>query len=470
VCTGPAPIVVNALLTGGVAILISCGTGPLDSRVMAAVSEVEAGMVQQGISGASLALLRNGRLVHATALGVKRAGDDAPVTDQTLFHVGSIQKMLTAATLLSLVDEGKLDLDAPVTQYVDLHLAESFDPSTITPFHLLTHSSALPEAGVHQCAETLAQYWDQQRLPLWAPPGSFWNYSSMGYSLAGLLAQTIDDAPFEEVIRRRVLEPARMSHATTDEERAQAADHATGHVPSGPMTGFYEPAAYHCDFMVPAGFMFATATDFAHFVEALLAEGGLLSRDSSRAMISPQIEVHESPGISYSFGLELGAAPDGRSPRYARHGGGMFGFSSRLAFLPETGDGAVLLTNADGADLAPILGRALFALRGDQFPDTPPPPPTCESAPGNWSEFEGIYRSVEGVDIKIEARDNGLWCDVDFRGQRYHAPLRHLVCDTFGFVEVGGELVLDAVFERDPVTTRPRWLVSRHLVGERSSP
>lgn len=256
-----------------------------------------------------------------------------------------------------------------------------------------------------------------------------------------------------------------MTTATMDQAVAEAADHAIGHHPND--AGEIEllgPLDYQCDWVVPAGFMFATATDMAHFVEMLLADGGTtLEPDSARAMLTPQIPAGY-PGSSYSFGL--GVAQSAEGPVGVGHEGAIAGFQSDIAFIPETGSGVVVIANRFGIDTNQITIRAGYALRGEPIPEELPPPPDYTTDPATWGEYAGTYQSLALGSIQIELRGEELWCTLAVGGFRYNAPLRQAGADMFLFV-VDGAPLLAGTFYRDEATGVPRWFVTRAGVGER---
>jgi CubicO group peptidase (beta-lactamase class C family) len=364
-----------------------------DPRVDAWLSFAADEIAKSGTPGVGLALVVDGRLTLATGVGVRRKGGTDPITEQTRFRVGSMTKMITAAALLSEVDQGMVDLGHPVSTYLPaLRLQPPSDPSKVSPRQLLTHTAGLPDDYADQCATgpgSLAQYFGSHLYPLWAPPGAVWDYSNVGFAIAGWLVETVGGSQYESEVGRRVLKPAHMDLATFDTAAVAAADHAVGHLidPASGMTYFVEPGDYDCAFLRPPGGLFAAASDYAHFAEALMSSGGtVLSAGSASAMQQPQADTHvgdlEEP--HYGYGLLVGRY---KGLPLVWHDGSVPGFLTVLVMIPDRRFAVVALSNLDSYHPMPIALKAV-----DLFLEPPNvPDPDLTTPPSQWGPYVGSY-------------------------------------------------------------------------------
>lgn len=182
------------------------GMPPAPSTPATSVAAVDAciqsGMAQYGVPGAAVAILDGGALVFEQGYGVKHQEQGGAVDPDTLFRFGSILKMMTSAAVMQQVEQGHVDLAAPVTSYIpEFQVASPWMSADITVLHLLTHSTGFPDRydanlySIFSGPTTASALSDwaaaQSAIPLFAPPGAFWNYSNPNFSLAGLVVRTL---------------------------------------------------------------------------------------------------------------------------------------------------------------------------------------------------------------------------------------------------------------------------------------
>src|SRR3954468_11567665 len=224
------------------------------------------------------AILDGDEIVEA-AYGVLNARTGAEVTPDSLFQIGSITKVWTATLVMQLVDEGLLDLDAPVLTYLpDFKVADAEVTNTVTTRHLLAHTSGIDgdlfldtgrgddciEKYVAACADL------GQNHPL----GATMSYCNSGYTVLGRLIEVLRGQTWDAVLRERIMTPLGLDSAGTLPEEALLYGAATGHVtpPGGelmvtPQWGIYRSAG-------PAGLIHATARQVLSFAQLHLADGG----------------------------------------------------------------------------------------------------------------------------------------------------------------------------------------------------
>ena len=344
------------------------------------------------------------------ATGVLHEGTGVETTADSVFQVGSITKVYTATLALQLVDEGALELDAPVRKVLpELRLRDTEAAGGVTLRHLLTHTSGIDgdvftDTGrgddcLERYVEVLAQA--AQNHPL----GATWSYCNSGFSLAGRMVETVTGGTWDAALRTRLLEPLGLTHTTTLPEEALLHRAAMGHVSEGgeepkPAVQWGLPRSAG-----PAGLITASAADVLAFARLHLTGGlapdgtRLLSEEGAAAMTSLQAELPDRHTLGDSWGLGwIRYGWDGR--RLIGHDGNTIGQSAFLRLLPDEGLAVTLLTNGGNArDLYEELYRELFAeLAGVELPapfGPPSDPPTVDIAP-----FVGTYER-EGNRVEV---------------------------------------------------------------------
>ncbi len=334
------------------------------------------------VPGVSVALVRGGRLTWSEGYGQADTARGVAVTPDTVFRVGSISKSVTAWGVMRLVQQGKLDLDAPVERYLTRwHLPRSpFDADGVTIGRLLSHTAGLnsqdyspistrplpsleaslsgESGGVNARAGS-----DDVRITM--QPGRQQNYSNGGYTLLQLAIEEVTGEPFARYMQRAVLDPLGMTHSSFTWQEDMRAQTATGYDVAGravPRSAFTEKAA---------GGLYTTAEDVAVFMAAGMT--GPDDEPAGRGVLTPASVAalfarHRLPdGSTTSLGYEVQTLPDGTHA--AGHGGKNTGWRAEFLTLPDRREGIVVLTNSDRMD--GILGLTEQAW-GDWLGTGPP--------------------------------------------------------------------------------------------------
>lgn len=334
-------------------------------------------LARTGIPGCAVAVVVEGKLVHAQGYGTANTDTGDPVRPDTLFRLGSTTKMITAATLVALAKEGRVNLDGQLAAYV-LGLAPKI--GTLTPHQLLTHSAGLgddaPMAGPpHDAA--LGEYCRALTDALvFAEPGKIYSYSNPGYWLAGLVAEAAGGKPYADVVAERVLAPVGMVRSTLRPTVAMTWPLAVGHEGGGagrPAT-VIRPLADNAGTW-PAGQLFSTAPEFARFCLALMT-GGML--DGKQALPAGVMAAQTTPHVAlpdgtshYGYGLNL-RTEDGL--RWWSHTGSRAGYGSIARMCPERGFAVVVLCNRTGEHLPRVAEKAAELVLGAAAPRREPAP------------------------------------------------------------------------------------------------
>jgi CubicO group peptidase (beta-lactamase class C family) len=314
---------------------------------------------KHGVPGAAAGVLVGDEMT-VCATGVTR--DDAegvPITDDTLFLVGSITKVWTATLVMQLVDEGRVDLDDRVNSHLDppLRLQDQGVADTVTIRQLLTHTGGfygdredLPERGDDALQRAIASYAD---LPQLHRPGQLFSYCNSGYNVLGRLVECLTGSTWDDALRERVLSPLGLQRTFTLPEQAMVHPVAIGHdLDLAEKT--QTPVTLWCDSRAsgPCGGTLAMrAADLLAFAKMHLRGGQgpdgaqVLSSQSARLMREPQVAMSDPVmGLAWGLGWEIGRVDE---PVVVGHGGNTNGQMAQLFLVPDRGVAICVLTNGD---------------------------------------------------------------------------------------------------------------------------
>jgi CubicO group peptidase (beta-lactamase class C family) len=363
------------------------------------------------VPGCAVAAVRDGEVVLARGWGRRDQAAETPVTRDTLFAIGSVTKAFTAAAVGALVDDGLLEWERPLRDYLpDLRLHDPVVSDRVTITDLLSHRSGLPRHDLTWIGHPDRSRADLVRrlryLPLSRDLRQRFQYCNLGYLVAGHLVEVLSGMPWEEFTQARLLTPLGMGRSTlsaaellADEDHATAYERRSGvvvPVPVRPVTA-----------LAPAGAINSSAADMTRWLLAQLGDGKLDGRPvMSHATVArqrdPQALVPEdrtfpaSTRHAYGFGWMIGRY---REHRVAEHGGGIDGYQTECMLLPDDGIGVVVLTNTSSSAMAPVVAyRVLDELLGleplDWFGNFKP---RFDAAMGGMREARGARRVVTGA-------------------------------------------------------------------------
>ena len=371
---------------------------------------VEQYMREMNSPGMTLVLADRGDVQRVVHYGFSDLESRKPPGDDTLFEIGSISKSFVALALLQLQDEGKLDLDRPIVEYLPwLRIESRFAP--VTTHHLLTHTTGLPGAGNVFVADPEARH-----LAAYAP-GEHFHYNNAMYDVLGILAWTLDGRELPDVLRERILRPLGMDRSepviTLDVRERLAKNYA-------PFVGD-RPHARHARLCEApaliatggAGCVASTARDMGAYLRMIANHGKmeqtrLLSEDGFERFARPHILAEDfGPGAHYGYGIAVDTL-DGN--RLLRHTGGMVSFMSAMMVDIDDGVGAFASVNAQqGYRPNPVVRYGIQLMRARQKGAELPamPEPDVATAVANAAEFAGAYRG-EGGSLEVRAEGERL--------------------------------------------------------------
>jgi CubicO group peptidase (beta-lactamase class C family) len=194
---------------------------------------VRAQMRERHIPGAAIAVVRNGRVVKTEGYGLANVELNVPATKETVFEIGSVTKQMTAAAIMLLVEEGRVNLDAPVGKYLP-SAPEAWNNVTVR--HLLTHTSGIKSyTGIASGFELTKRLKRDEFVkaigayPLEFAPGARWNYSNSGYNLLGFIIESVTGASYWDFMRTRIFNRLGMSATTDRDPKFIVPNRATGY-------------------------------------------------------------------------------------------------------------------------------------------------------------------------------------------------------------------------------------------------
>ena len=345
----------------------------LDEAVAAALKETKT-------PGAAVAVVSGERVVYAKGFGVADSETGRPVTPDTLFRIGSTTKIFTALTLLSLAEEGKINLDRPVGEY-----AKGLTPALarLTAAQLLSHTAGMidvdPDYGPHDesaLGETVRTWGDDF---VFTEPGRVFSYSNEGYDLLGYVIEQAGGKPYARQVRERVIVPLGIPHSAFRLDVAMTYPFSQGHQLSE--DGKVKVLRPFPDNVVgwPNGFLFSSAADLARLAVALLNGGRLEGKqvippDVLAQMFTPHADIpvagRAAGSVRYGYGMQLS---EYRGTRLSMHDGAMAGFTSIFRMAPERRFALVALGNLSEKSLDGVW-RAAFET---MVPAAPPATPNA---------------------------------------------------------------------------------------------
>jgi len=322
--------------------------------------------VANGTPGAVVLVARGDQVLYRGAAGMASVELGVPLSADQRFHIGSITKTLTAATVLKLAAMHKLAVSDPLSRY----LPDFPNAAHITLAQLLDHTSGVSDDWEAGPAETFDTKSLVERIATKAPdfaPGAQWRYSNSGYMLLGAVIERVTGQSWDRAMHELVLAPVGMAHTLYAGDESIVSGQVEGYstdakgdatlAPYSSMTG---PGA--------AGALSSTVDDLFKFLRALHRE--LLPSALREAMTSAKTTA-DGQAVPYGYGISIGTV---RGKPVLEHNGGIAGFTTQFTYFPEQDISVVVLANTDGGRPNPrALAHRLGALAlGDPYTDWTP--------------------------------------------------------------------------------------------------
>lgn len=368
-------------------------------------SFVERYLREMNAPGLTLAIAGRGAVLRVATYGLSDLARKEPVRPDHLFQIGSITKSFTAAALLQLRDEGKIDLHAPVTKYLPWLRIEPRD--VITTHHLLTHSSGLPSWAPVFPTDPGARH-----IAGYEPGSHFW-YCNVGYHMLGYLIETLDGRTYPEAIRARIFEPLGMSSSIAyiaNDTRARTANSYQPFTPDRPHPRVGRLAdAPQIIMDNAAGCISSTPGDMGLYLRTILNRGkGLFAEKTFDEWVTGYVPTEAGGEESYGYGWYTGKLDE---HRMVRHTGGMVSFMSAMHADLDEGVGAFASINAQlGYRPNPVTTYAIRAIRAiNAGKPLPAAPPIANAmAVPDAKELAGVYTASDGDKLELVVDGEGL--------------------------------------------------------------
>jgi CubicO group peptidase (beta-lactamase class C family) len=418
-----------------VAMIVACASGCARSTKAAKPSEPKPQTIEQlkaaiadvltrtHTPGCGFALVTKDSVVFAGGVGKADLAANRDVTADTMFRIGSITKGFVALSLLQLSEQGKVDLHAKVADIAPevkiVNRWDATDPVRIV--NLLEHTAGfddMPPAETYDMSggpqvpllETFARFSEPQ-IARWRP-GTFQSYSNPGYGVAGYIVEKLTGKPCEEYIADNILRPLGMTHSDmrlTPEVRAALAQGYRGNPPL--------PVPYYPILLRPAGEMKASPNEMARFVRMMLNRGTLdgvriVSPESIARMETTETGLAARAGFKDGYGLGNYVTITHPIKTHG-HNGGLDGFLSAYAYMPEQGLGYFLSINASSPALSQIENLIFDYITRTV---TVPPKPSAVPLDAGIRAAAGFYQFASPRNEKFKFLDEILlegWTYID---------------------------------------------------------
>ena len=369
---------------------------------------------ERNTPGAVIAIVSGDRVVYQKAFGLANVETGAPMQPEMLFRLGSTTKMFTAAALVTLAEQNKINLNEPIAIRVKGLNAKI---GALTPHQLLSNSAGIRDFAAPVISNDDAALGNMVRSwkddIFFGGQGEIYSYSSAGFWLSGFVVEELHGKPYGDAMTELLFKPVGMERTTLRPLMAMTYPFATAHqIVEGKPTivrPFFNNVA-----MWPAGSIFSNAKDLSRWVIALLNEGRLEGKQVlSPALIGKMVGHHiPVPGETdsfYAYGLTVFKFKD---VEFVGHGGFSRGYGSMIQMVPSRKFAVIVLTNKSGETLRKTLNKATEIALGlkDDAPAKAPAGAPLTTA--EMQEYAGSYsHAPQTWDVSV--RDGKLYMKFD---------------------------------------------------------
>ncbi|GGH52748.1 penicillin-binding protein [Paenibacillus silvae] len=374
-----------------------------------------------GITSVQYALMDHGEIVVSGQTGKNDLQGQVPLTSDTIYGIGSTSKMFLTASVMKLVDEGKVNLDLPVTTYIPEFKMKDDRYKQITPRMLLNHSAGLLGTSSHNASlygdndtfahDTFLEQLTTQNLK--AEPGAYSVYTNDGFTLAEILVERVSGMNFTAFIHKHFTEPLNMEHTKTPQDVVNPADMA------GIYSPLYEGQLPHENYnIIASGGIYSTAQDLVKFSQIFTGEvKDILSSKSVQAMEQKEYKKGmwpEDSDASISYGLGWDSVDLYPFSEYGikavTKGGDTVSYHSSLVVLPEHNLAAAVTSSGGSSALDQTIASELLlsALEAKDIIQERKPPktfglPVKADMPEELLKYTGNYGGNKPVKkIKVD--------------------------------------------------------------------
>lgn len=374
-------------------------------------------LAEYGIPSAAIGVLHDGQVTEF-ATGVRNVETREPATTDTVYQCGSMTKTWTALAVMQLVDEGKVDLDAPVRTYLPRFTVADPDTSAkVTPRHLLYHTNGIEEAFgdpgedddvFERMVDNIAD------APQVFPLGHIHGYSAaLGYAVLARILEVIDGKRWDDVMRDRLFDPMGLTSTNSWHEQVDPGRAATGHLTRSLDEGPIVTPVDHLPRAFGAGGgSTSTTREVLAMAHVLLNEGvapngkRIVSAESVREMMRSRVPLPDPYMYGPEWALGLIVCDWHGETVYATDGS-TIGQNARLRILPNANAAIVMLTNGGPREgfYRKVFNEILTDIGTVTIPDLPVPDPTLNLDPAG---YVGVYERPD-TRFEVSSEDGKLY-------------------------------------------------------------
>ena len=348
----------------------------------------------------SALVAKNGVVLLNKGYGYRNATDKVANNEQTIFQLGSVTKQFTSAVILKLQEEKKLSVSDKLSKYFPGYPKGD----SITIEQLLTHTSGIynyTNDGKFMANEVtksanremmMALFKDK---PLDFSPGSSWSYSNSGYSLLGYIIEAVTKKPYEQAVRKYIFTPLKMTHSGFDFTHLKSNEKAIGYFKLNDKEKVEAPIV-DSSVSFSAGAIYSTIGDLYLWHKAL-QKNSILSREQQEKAYTP---VKNRYGYGWSIDSIEGK-------RRVSHGGGIHGFITTIARVPEDDICIVLLSNASNTTVGEI-SKSIFAILYGKEYELPKERTEIKLPEEKLKEYVGEYELNKDLHVVISLKEGAL--------------------------------------------------------------
>jgi CubicO group peptidase (beta-lactamase class C family) len=384
---------------------------PEDPAVLGAFVDgvVKPLMINNNSPSGTVAIVKDGELIFARGYGFADVAEQAPVDPyRTLFRPGSVSKLFTWVSVMQLVEQGKLDLDADVNTYLKSFAIDDTFPEPITLRNIMTHTPGFEDGGLGyliiddpEKAIPLRESMQRYQPERVNPPGTHTAYSNYAASLAGLIVENVSGLPFNDYVQQNIFDPLAMTSSTFEEPLPDRLDANMAKSYKADKGAFAEQPFEIVANFGPAGALSSTATDMVRFAQALLNGGEL---DGNRILKPETVEQMLTRNFTHDerlMGMLLGFyESDFNGNRVVGHGGDTQWFHSDLGI--DLDNHMAFFVSFGGPGGRVPRSAVPTALYDEYYPRYEAAPVPPEDFKERAAKYAGTYRFWRGNFSKIE--------------------------------------------------------------------
>jgi CubicO group peptidase (beta-lactamase class C family) len=330
---------------------------------------------ENDIPGFAIGIVKDGSLVYAKGFGTAKLGQSNPITPQSLFHMASVTKLFVATAVMQLVEQGKIDLDAPLVKYLTYFRLNDERYTKITIRQMLNHTSGIPDAANYNWDKP--EYDDKAleryvrsiaNLQMVGAPGEKFRYSNIAFEVLGDLIAKVSGESFESYVQKNILAPLGMKRSTLLLREADPQLLTTPHVPEHEKVIVSQVFPYNRAH-APSSTLYSNIEDMSRWAMANLSRGEL---DSKRILKASTYDLLWKPSADVGGGgkTRIGISwflQDIPGHRIVMHSGGDTGFNSFLILAPDDSIAVVAMSNyspRSDCHVCDIAGTAMKLMLG----------------------------------------------------------------------------------------------------------